>query len=281
MSLVMIFLALTFVLVIPNESRAGTLFEGYFKVLLGTNHIGYFIIRYESLPEKKQMKANYFIYVSVNNQNTTEGLTALADENFVPINYQYSALMNGKIKSIDATIVKNKMTVKLTEGGIPKTFKTDLQENSFLSIFLNYVILKNGLAKGKSYAYEAVAEEEGQPYKGTALVKEPQKVGNIEAYNLDFNFKNTQFSSLMSIKGESLGTVQESIRTELVKTRAEAVGKILFPEKTVRTLFGNIPEGTKNPLYAAEATVPSASSANPTPVPLSTSPSNEKTTKSE
>lgn len=216
--------------------------------MLGDEQIGYVAQRYESLPEKKQLKAIYFVHARGDADTTTEGLTALSDENFEPILYNYTALVKGKAKTIDATFKNKKMTAKVTEGGKTKTITLDVKPNGFLSVFLNYVILKNGLMAGKSYGFNAIAEEEARFYEGQAAIKSEQMVASNRAFKIDFKFKEVDFTGLVTTRGDTLGSLQQNIRTELVATRAEAMGPFKATEKALISLFGSLPVGNINPL---------------------------------
>lgn len=275
---VVLFLTLTFgLLLLPALSFGAVLFEGYYKVYLGADHIGYYVQKYESVPAKKQMKTQYLIYTNVGGETTTEGLAATSDENFVPLDYQYTALVKGKTKTIDATFAGGKMKGKITEAGKVTPISATVPQDGFLSIFLNYVLLKNGLSTGKGYAFNAVAEEEGAFYKGTASIRSEQKVGGIDTFKIDFDYKNTAFSGFLNHTGDSIGSIQQNVRTELVGSKTEAVGQLPFVEKAIVALFGKVPAGDQNPVTKAAQSKPAQQMLNTTVPPSSpTSPDKSK-----
>ena len=49
---------------------------GYYTIMLGSEQIGFVAQKYESFPEKKQLKATYYTYARGGGESTTEGLTA-------------------------------------------------------------------------------------------------------------------------------------------------------------------------------------------------------------
>ena len=240
-------------------------FEAYYKFILGGKHTGYVIQRLEIDDKKKQMTSIYYTYVKTPSGLTTESLVAKAELNFEPISYQYSAVVDGKAKAVDATFKNKKMTASLIDGAHKQTATLTVPQNGFLSTFLNYVILKNGLSVGKNYEFLALAEEspvclKGEAacdpknvgfIKGTAHIQSEQKTSEVPSYKIHIVYKGIAFDGFVGPKGETLGSVSplQSASTEMVATRSEAVAALPFNEKHVKTLFGNIPAGTKNPLH--------------------------------
>jgi hypothetical protein len=159
-------------------------------------------------------------------------------------------------------------------------------QNGFLSTFLNFVILKNGLAVGKRYDYIALAEEtpacmagdtlckakDTGFIKGTAHIKSETRYKGVPAFLVEFMFKGIRFDGYLSQKGETLGSVSplHDAATEITKTREEAVGPFVFNEKHIRMIFGNIPTGQKNSLFEAKSAAAAAAGASATDAKLTT-----------
>jgi len=230
-------------------AHAAPAFEAYYKFYLGNTHSGYIIQRFEVLDAKKEMVSTYYTYVKTPQGPSIESLVAHADLNFEPISYSYTSLSEGKPKTIDAVFKLKKMTAKITEGGKTKTVSLTVPANGFLSTFLNYVILKNGLAANKGYTFYALSEEDPAFRQGTANIISEQKVKNkIDAFKVNITYKDVTFTALIASNGEPLGTnsPDQNASYEMVATRAEAVASLPFNEKQIRTVFGNIPEGKHN-----------------------------------
>lgn len=268
-------------------------FEAYSKFILGGQHSGYIVQRFVIDDKSKTMTSTYYTYVKTPTGTTIESLVAKADMNFEPVSYQYSVLVDGVTKSVDAHFKNKKMTGVMTMGKQKMNVTLTVPQSGFLSTFLNYVILKNGLAPGKNYSFNALAEEAPGCFpsdktcnpkmagflKGTVLVKNEEKFKGLDAYKLDMNFKGIDFSGYINSKGETLGSISplQNAGTEIVATKNEAVGSFPFNEKHIKAIFNNIPEGKKNSLYATPekptapaykpATAPSAITTSPAPVP--------------
>ncbi len=266
-----------FTLATQCSFAADPAFEGYYKFILGTVHSGYVVQRFEIDDAKKQMTSTYYVFVKTPSGSTTESLVAKSDLSFEPISYQYSALVDGKMKSVDATFKNKKMTAKMTDSGKTQAVVLTVPQNGFLSTFLNYVMLKNGLMVGKNYEYYALTEEspacfKGDPnckpaeagfIKGTAGIKAEQKLNNIDSFKVDFKFKGVAFTGLLSQAGETLGSISpmQDASTELVDSKESAVGVFPFSEKHIQALFGDIPVGKKNELFASLAAAPNTTSS--------------------
>ena len=255
----------TFLFLLTQSAfAADTAFEGYYKITIGGQHSGYVVQQYVVDAAKKEMTTTYYIYAKAGTNTTIESLVAKCDLSFEPKSYQYSAVVNGQAQSVDASFKNKKMTAKMTKAGKSQNVTLDVPANGFLSSFLNYVILKNGMMVGKTYDFFALPEEAPACYvgdtqckatdvgfaKGTASIKAEQKLIGVDSYKIDFNFKSVPFTGFISAKGETLGSASpmQNLTTELVKTRAEAVANFPFKESHIKALFGGIPAGTKNSL---------------------------------
>jgi len=243
-------------------------FEAYYKFILGGVHSGYVVQRFVADDKKKEMTSIYYVHVKAGKASTTESLVAKSDMSFEPISYQYSAVVDGKIKSADFTFKNKKMSGKMVDGKRSQNVTLTVPQNGFLSTFLNFVILKNGLAVGKRYDYIALPEEtpacmtgdksckakDAGFIKGTAHIKSETRYKGLPAFLVDFMFKGVRFEGYLSQKGETLGSVSplQDAATEITKTREEAVGTFAFNEKHIRMIFGDIPTGKKNSLFEAK-----------------------------
>lgn len=225
-------------------------FEGYYRFYLGTTHSGYWVSRIVIDDKLKQMTSSSYTYVKLPDKLTTESLVAKSDLNFEPISFKYTALVGTIPKLVDGTF-KNKIgTFKIINGKSESKKTIKVPANGFLSTFLNYVILKNGLAIGKNYSFLALSEEDPEFRKGTALIKKEEPFKGINSYVVEFNYNNIDFSGFIGPKGETLGSLSpaQNAGFTLVATREEAVGQFPFNEVHIKALFGDIPAGKANPL---------------------------------
>jgi hypothetical protein len=216
----------------------------------------------------------YYVFVKTPTGSTTESLVAKSDLSFEPLSYQYSAIVDGKAKFVDASFKNKKMSAKMVDGTNKQNVTLTVPPNGFMSTFLNYVMLKNGLMVGKRYEFFALTEEspacpvkdpncipkDNGFIKGNAHIKEEKQYKGVPAYVVEFTFKGIKFDGFLSQKGETLGSYSplQDAATEIVRTREEATGAFPFKEQHIKMVFGNIPVGVKNALYETKAapTVP-------------------------
>jgi hypothetical protein len=156
------------------------------------------------------------------------------------------------------TFKNGRMTGVLSNMGeeekIDKPFpKVSGNQKIILSTFLGYVMASEpkGLeVRKKSYTYQAVAEEDGEIYPESALIKEIEMINNIKTFKIINDFKEMKFTSYVTDQGDVLLTKApvQGIATELVVDSKEAIKSFPFNEKNLILLFGDVPKGDRNAL---------------------------------
>lgn len=237
------------------------LFEGYFKVLSGKQHIGYSISRYEFDSVSKNFYATIFVKVGALGGNFVESVKAISDNSLVPISYEYNTLVtkennSNEIKKIEVKFQKGKMIGTLFEmnnqfkKGRTQKLDTKIPKGTFLSYFLVYLMLKSqaGIQTESKYTYKAIAEETGKIVDGEAKVLKLEDYNGFKAYKIENEFNGLKFFSYVTDKGDVLGlnNPAQSIQTELVAKPNDAVGSFAVPATNLKSLFGDVPVGTKN-----------------------------------
>lgn len=237
----------------PVSLWGSTIFEGYYKVLLSDVHAGYAVQRYSFDSAKKEFTSTYYVYVRTSpdgKKYTSESLSAKSNDKFQPISYQYTAIIDGKPVLIDAKSVKGKLVGETMRDGKKGKLSTPIPEGTFLSTMLLHLVLQNGLKVGKAFSYKAIAEEDGKVFPGSLKVASERKYKGVNTFKLEYDFKDIKSEALISDEGNVLYSLApaQSVATELVANPAEAKGSFPFPEKTLKTLFGNVPSGKENTL---------------------------------
>lgn len=261
--------ALTFMLsfILVNSAFAATLFEGYYKVLANDKHAGYSIIRYSFDDKKQQFQSVYFLKTNAEAGEMTESLKAVADANLNPISYEYTNVMGKSTKIIDAKFKKGMINATVKQNGKISRINKKIEDGTFLSTFLTYIILKgkDGLKENTNYQYLAIAEEDGEALKGLAVTAKPENYKGLTAFKIQNTYKDATFTSWVTARGEVLGTeaAAAGLRTELVANPGEATQGQLVSQAIIKTLFGEIPAGIGNPIAAQKPAVPSKQSGVP------------------
>lgn len=235
-------------------AKAEVLFEGYSKIYNGGIHVGYTVSRYEFDTKKKVFTSTYFLKTNELGGNVSESLKAVADEKFGPISYSYTTLIGKETKTIDAKIKNNKLVAEVKSAQGNNRIIKDLPKGTFLSTFLGYVMLASpqGLKPETKYNYQAIAEEDADVYKGLAIVKASDDPKDPKALKVINEFKKIRFYSFINQKGEVLSTrsPEQGISTELVSLPTMATMGFGVPAATLKSLFGDVPTGTKNQVWS-------------------------------
>ncbi|MEQ1876717.1 MAG: hypothetical protein ABL958_08725 [Bdellovibrionia bacterium] len=247
------------------HANAETLFEGWYRVMSAGQHIGYVVQRYEVDPKTRIFTSTYFLKTNTFGNEVTEGVKAKSAENLTPISYQYTSKVGKNIKIIDAvfeggvpakkptktqkaiekTPAGLRIVATVTDGGKSQKIDKVLPQGTFLSTFLAYLMLQNkdGIKVGTNYEYKAIAEEDGDVYSGKAFIKETTKQNGVEVYRILNTFKDVQFINNVTAKGETTYTKTPvlHITSELATSADDARRTIALDDKSIRTLFGNMP----------------------------------------
>lgn len=251
---------------LSHLAQAQVLFEGYSKVLSGKDHVGYSIVKYEFDKNKKQFISTTFLKTNEKGGNLTESLKAYSTEDLKPLSYQYTNLQGAQAKTIDAKVEKGKL-IAVIQGAKKETITKDLGKGKFFSTFLSYVMLRSpeGFKADTKYEYEAIAEEDAAIYKGITYIKNLEENKGMKALKVLNEFKDIQFLSYVTPKGETISTSAPSaqISSELVATASEATGKIPIPSSTLKKLFGEVPAGLINPVSEAAKSLGKKSESAP------------------
>lgn len=230
--------------------HAEILFEGYAKILSSDQHIGYVVSRYEFDNKKKRFTSTYFLKTGKGPTEVTESLKATADAELTPIAYEYTTLANKDVKTIDAKVKNGVLTATIKNGGKIQRVEKKLPKGTFFSTFLVYLMLKSkdGLQPETNYEYQAIAEEDAAIYKGQALVGKQELYKGFSVFKILNTFKDVKFLSYVTERGEVVATnaMAQDIISELVAVPTDATMNQSYSSAILKTLFGNIPEGTAN-----------------------------------
>jgi len=244
-----------FVLLIGPLAAADVIFDGYYKLTLAGQHIGYFIQRYDLDAKNKTFSSTYYLFTKTADGTTTESLNAKASSKLEPISYQYTRLEGESSKAIDAVVrtvsKKNRLVVKVIENGKARAPKEiTLNDQVFFSTFLSHLMLKNpkGISVGNKFSYDAIAEEDGEVQKGEVFVKEQVKEKGLDTFRTLNTFKKEEFINWVNARGESIKTQvpKLNLNAELMANPKDAYLDMPFSESSIRLLFGDIPAGKTN-----------------------------------
>lgn len=249
----------------PVFAFAGEImFEGFYRLELGGKHVGYSIQRYEFDPKSKSFESTSFLRMKVGEEVTQRSLKAKANDKFQPISYQYTAQDGKDIKTIDATFKGEVMDLKISDGKKARNEKHKIPKGTFMTSFLQYVMMQKAMPVNQAFKYSGVAEEEGASYWGKAWLSSKEDRTGYVVFRVVNSFKGEEFIAKMAavpegkekdkyIKAEVLGTnsVTSALTAELVAAPAQATEGQLVPNKVLISLFGGMPVGKVNLVASA------------------------------
>lgn len=244
----------------PVAAFAGEImFDGYSKIELNGNQVGYTILRFEFDAKSKHFTSISFLRAKFGDKVVQESVKGVADDKFHPVSYQYTSQAGDTVKMIDATFRGETMTLKINDG---KKLRTEVYKNpkgTFLSSFLVYLMLQKKLKLNEAFSYSAVAEEDGGSYNGKAWLQSKEKHGSYEIFKIVNSFKGEEWVANMAVipdpketdkyvQAEVLGTSapKKGLKTELVESPQLATEGQMVPNKTLIALFGSVPTGKVN-----------------------------------
>jgi hypothetical protein len=232
------------------QAKPKTLFEGYYKITQGSQHIGYAILRFRFDSKSKQFSSTSYIHIKTPNGTHRESLSAMAGSSFQPLSYQYTAQTGKAVRTIDAEFNGNTMEATVFDGKARRTVNSTLREGSFAYPFLFYLMLSKGLSVKTNFKFFALAPEEAVVHEGEALVASEKVVKGVSAYKIESLYKGEKTVSLVTTKGQVLGATIPSTRltTELVAKPSLATKGFRVPEKNLKQLFGEVPRGSVHAL---------------------------------
>lgn len=241
------------VLLIPSlQAHAKLMYEAYLKIEQNGQHVGYAIQKYEYNKSTQQFISTSYIRTNLLEGGTQESLKAVCDNKFNPVSYQYTAQVGKTVKTVDAKFSLNKKQLKATavvgDGKNNKTVTKNFEKGTFLSTFLNLVILQYGYKTNQKYDFKAIAEEKFDDSKGSAIFKSTYELKNKKVFVGSFVYAGSQFESHITDDGQAYKTTlaQQGLSTQVVKTPAEATKGFKLNEKVLKSAFEDIPRGKKN-----------------------------------
>jgi hypothetical protein len=234
--------------------QAEILFEGYYKVTQFNKHIGFIVQRNESDVKTKGFKTTSFLKLAKNGFDMTESLQASSTADLIPLKYSYIATDGKKTKTIDATVLKNKLKAIIIEDGKTKKIEKKINKDAFLSSALYYMMLKSkvGLKTNSNFDFYAIAEETVDDTKGSSQIdKKLVTVDKLQLLKVTNKFAGSEYENLLTDHGEvfSSYTPATDIKSELVKNPDEATEGIKIPAGVLEKIFGTAPTGKINPLF--------------------------------
>lgn len=235
------------------------MFEGYYRIELENKPIGYTILRFAFDPKTNSFESESFLRAKFGDKLVQESLKAKCTDKFQPISYQYTNAVGDQIKMIDAEFKGQIEKVKINDGKKLRTETYKDPKGTFLATFLPYLMLQQKLTLNEAFKYSAVAEEDGGSYWGKTWLQSKETRPGYDLFTVVNRYQGKEFTSKMAvvhdpknpdknIKGEVffVDMPSQNVTMQLVASPVKATEGQLVPNKTLMTVFGNIPTGKMN-----------------------------------
>lgn len=245
----------------PGVSFADDImFEGYYRVRLDGDHVGYAVQRFDFDPKTNEFTCLQFLRVQIGEDLIQESTKARANDKFEPLSYQYTYQRGSELKKIEGTIKGREMKLAIADGAAPvRNEMVTIPERAILSSFLLYKIMQKPLKAGPGWSFNAIAEEVGGLSSGTVRVVSERKLAGRSRFKIEVAFKDETLQwDLVAegdktrphafTKGEVFTTesIEKGFRLDLVPRASLATANQVVPGKTLVTVFGNVPSGKLN-----------------------------------
>lgn len=234
---------------------ADVLFEGFYRLEKNGAHVGYAVQRVST--ERMARTQTVTTYVRMRMPDGKEYFEAFKSVSqaplLTPINSHYRGDLSGMYVDVQARFHKGRVTVEKRANKSPKPYQVEtsrlVARRPFFSSFLFYVSDFKVLKAGKNYTFDTFIDRDGISTRGNLSVANAKTVGGLNHLHLVVDTSADPAESFVTESGFPLGsrsTTQDFV-SYWVPRKQEAVGTFQFPNNEVIALFGDLPEGQKNP----------------------------------
>ncbi|NJM09680.1 MAG: hypothetical protein HC883_01915 [Bdellovibrionaceae bacterium] len=244
----MFFLAFT-----SGQVQAEILFEAFYRIEKNGRHTGYVVQRVSS-DGKGHKTASTYVRTKFGDKElfSTSKSVAKAGKG-TPVESVHSSDNTGAPFRIAADFKDNQGLVTFYSSKSKKSAIVEkAQPAPFPSAFLFYAADLPKLQHDKKYNYTAFFEESGRTQVGQLSVlgsKAPGPSGAKNILHVLNDDSGQPVENFIAESGEPLGSRSEVTGSVCfwVATKEEAVGTMTYPTGEMTSLFGDLPQGKKNP----------------------------------
>lgn len=230
---------------------AEILFEGFYRIERKGKHVGYVIERLSQDPKTKTKTKTSYLRIKQGDKEVYESLTATAKVGSgEPIKSVYLTSNTGPTLRTTAEF-RNGVpfyTTEVNSADNPKHFKKGTK-SSMLSAMLYYMTDFTKMTPQTDYAYKTYDEQNGSTDGAHLFLIEQQKISGMPVYQFVNHSDGQPVENFVSPSGEPMATrsmIENSV-AYWVADRAEATGLMEYPTQQIAKIFGDLPEGKKNP----------------------------------
>jgi len=237
------------ILTLCTSVQAEVLFEAFYRLERGGRHTGYVVQRVSS--DKGLKTVSTYVRSRQGDEEVFVTSKSVAQAGAgTPVETIHSSNNSGAPYRIHAKFNKGKGTVSFFSNNSRKANLVETaQPSPFPIAFLFYAGDLSKFETGKKYSYTAFAEEAGRMQIGWLSVLNSKEAGGKRVLQLLNDDSGQPVENFVNENGHPLGA--RSVATDSVcfwvATKEEAVGDMTYPTGEMTALFGDLPQGKKNP----------------------------------
>lgn len=233
-----------------STASADILFEAFYRIENNGKHIGYVVQRMSQTNGKKTLVS--YIHSANEGNSTYETFKSVAKNgSLTPIESLNGGNIMGMRRTLRAQFRGAKAWVETLIPGSRKPASVETinaKAAPMQSSFIFYAADLAQLKKGKNYDFQFFAERQGKASYGQMNIEDTKN--GIQHIVLDI--VGDPQENFLTVAGDPVGARSPARGTIVywVKSKSQAVGNLEYPSKDLVALFGDLPEGRKNPWYA-------------------------------
>lgn len=244
-----------------SQVSAAVVFEGFYKIMNGTQHAGFIVERRESIPNGNLRLTRY---ISLKD-GSSESANLEVDSAFKPLNVYYMTKSGASTRTLRGAVSGGKFTGVETIGQGKKSLEFTVPSQTILDDFVpNYMMAqtKNKLLTGAKYTIARFVDVPGFSVVDARLGNAVNRPGlpGMELIQSPKTLEPAR-TSVISKDGETLSVKVGEYVATLVGSLNEAAGTIPANTKEVESVFGIMPKGfgpAMTALAAPQTTQPQA-----------------------
>jgi hypothetical protein len=230
---------------------AETLFEGFYRIERKGKHVGYVIQRYSHDPKTKTKTVTNYIRTKQGDGEVYESVTATAKEGSgAPVKSIYLSTVTGPTLRTTANFKKGVPWIahEVNSADNPQHFVKG-NPAPMLSAMLYYMTDITKMSPQTNYGYTTFVEQRGRTDGAHLTLITQQPVASQAIYQFVNDSFGQPVENFVNAAGEPLGSrsMIDDFVCYWVPTREAAVGMMEFPAPQITKIFGDLPEGHKNP----------------------------------
>ncbi len=249
------FALIPFFLIGATTAQAQVLFESFYRLEKSGTHVGYAVQRVAGSRDARTQTVTTYVRMRMpDGKEYFEAFKSVSQTPLLtPVSTHYRGDISGMYVDVQARFANGRVVVEKRANKHPKPYSVEtsrvVAKRPFLSSFLFYVSDFTALKPGKNYVFDTFIDRDGIGTRGNLSVATEKPAGGMKHLHLVVDTSADPAESFVSESGFPIGSrsLTQDFVSYWVPRKEDAVGAFNFPNNEVISLFGDLPEGQKNP----------------------------------